>query len=230
MKQRRLISILAALVLVLGFVIPAGAQTLEPLVPAPEPMLGEMVNETPAAYFVELNSPPSVEGTSPGTLRKEKDNFRAAAKKAGIAFKERYAFEKLFNGFSIEVGAASLPALSRIAGVKAVWPVVKVERPAVSDSVPDLVTALDMTGASVAQSELGLTGKGIKVAIMDTGVDYDHPDLGGCFGPGCRVATGWDFVGDAYNADPASPGYNPIPAPDEYPDDCNGHGTHVAGI
>ena len=65
---------------------------------------------------------------------------------------------------------------------------------------------------------------------MDTGIDFDHPDLGGCFGPGCRVFTGWDFVGDAFNADDTSPTYNPITTPDPIPDDCNGHGTHVAGI
>ena len=52
---------------------------------------------------------------------------------------------------------------------------------------------------------------------MDTGIDYDHPDLGGCFGPGCRVAYGYDFVGDAYNADPASATYNPVPVPDRDP-------------
>ncbi len=87
-----------------------------------------------------------------------------------------------------------------------------------------------MTGADIAQSELGYTGAGVKVAVMDTGVDYQHPDLGGCFGPGCRVAFGWDFVGDTFNADPSSTAYNPVPAPDNDPDDCNGHGTHVAGI
>jgi subtilisin family serine protease len=87
-----------------------------------------------------------------------------------------------------------------------------------------------MTGADIAQSELGFTGAGIKVAVMDTGIDYDHPDLGGCFGPGCRVAFGYDLVGDAYNADSTSATYNPVPAPDPYPDDCNGHGTHVSGI
>ena len=46
----------------------------------------------------------------------------------------------------------------------------------------------------------------------------------------CPVNDGWDFVGDAYNADPESPTYNPVPQPDAVPDDCNGHGTHVAGI
>jgi subtilisin family serine protease len=83
-----------------------------------------------------------------------------------------------------------------------------------------------MTGADVAQSQLGLTGAGVKVAVMDTGIDYAHPDLGGCFGPGCRVAYGTDLVGDAYNADDPSP----VIAPDPDPMDCAGHGTHVAGI
>ncbi|MBC7242144.1 MAG: peptidase S8 [Anaerolineae bacterium] len=47
----------------------------------------------------------------------------------------------------------------------------------------------------------------ITIAVLDTGVDLDHPDLAG------RLAAGWDYV----NSDP-------------YPDDDNGHGTHVAGI
>jgi hypothetical protein len=34
----------------------------------------------------------------------------------------------------------------------------------------------------------GLTGNGTFVAIIDTGIDYLHPALGGCFGPGCKVA------------------------------------------
>jgi minor extracellular serine protease Vpr len=95
---------------------------------------------------------------------------------------------------------------------------------------PELATAIAMTGADIAQNEMGYTGMGVKVAVMDTGIDYDHPDLGGGFGPEYRVVKGWDFVGDAYNADPASASYNPVPAPDPDPDDCNGHGTHVAGI
>ncbi|MBT3412916.1 MAG: S8 family serine peptidase [Candidatus Jacksonbacteria bacterium] len=53
----------------------------------------------------------------------------------------------------------------------------------------------------------GLKGTGIKVAIFDTGIDYNHPDLKGSY------AGGYDFVND--DADPM---------------DDNGHGTHVAGI
>src|SRR5262249_8332249 len=91
------------------------------------------------------------------------------------------------------------------------------------DYTPDLYTAITMTGADVAHAN-GWTGTGIKVAIIDTGIDYNHPDLGGCFGPGCRVTGGYDFVGDAYTGGTS----NIHPDPD--PMDCAGHGTHVAGI
>src|SRR3989338_8224801 len=39
-----------------------------------------------------------------------------------------------------------------------------------------------------------LTGFGKRIAILDTGVDYTHPDLGGCLGTGCKVIGGKDFI------------------------------------
>ncbi len=56
-------------------------------------------------------------------------------------------------------------------------------------------------------------GIGVNIAIIDTGVDYTHPDLGGCLGATCKVIGGYDTVDD-----------------DPDPFDENGHGTHVAGI
>ncbi|KAJ0332437.1 hypothetical protein COL5a_002153 [Colletotrichum fioriniae] len=69
----------------------------------------------------------------------------------------------------------------------------------------------------------GHFGEGVVVAIVDSGVDYNHPALGGGFGSGFKVESGYDFVGDNYE-----PG--DVYLPDEDPIDCNGHGTHVAGI
>lgn len=230
--MKRVLSILLLVALMATIGGSALAEPLAPLSPPPAPTEpGGMVDETPTRWFVELSSPPSVEGTAEGVLKREKDAFRAAAKKAGLKFEERYAYDRLWNGLSISIARRDLAKLQRIEGVKSLYPVLEVPRP-VAEPVadPQLFTALAMTGADIAQTELGFTGKGIKVAVMDTGIDYDHPDLGGCFGPNCRVATGWDFVGDAFNADPTSAGYNPNPTPDPDPDDCNGHGTHVAGI
>ena len=68
-------------------------------------------------------------------------------------------------------------------------------------------------GADSVWAKFGLTGKNIKIGILDTGIDYLHPDLGGGIGPSFKVLGGYDFINN-----------------DNDPIDDNGHGTHVAGI
>lgn len=211
----------------------ADVQQLEPLTPAASPAATEaMIAEGSNLWFIEFTSRPTAAGGNANQARRDRDNFRAAAAESGLEFSERFAFDRLWNGVSVSASADAAGKFAQLPGVKAVYPVEIVSVPDTVEpgSVADMATALAMTGADIAQNSLGLTGAGIRVAIMDTGIDYDHPDLGGCFGPGCRVVAGWDFVGDAFNADPGSPGYNPVPVPGPDPDDCNGHGTHVAGI
>ncbi|RAL59204.1 hypothetical protein DID88_006659 [Monilinia fructigena] len=86
----------------------------------------------------------------------------------------------------------------------------------------DTLTSHIMTGVDKLHKE-GLDGSGLKIAIVDSGIDYTLPALGGGFGPGYKVAFGTDLVGDDYI------GTN-TPVPDDDPMDCYGHGTHVAGI
>src|SRR5262249_6434579 len=170
----------------------------------------------------------TADGTALAIVRAEKDAFRRAAAAALLTYQERASFDTLFNGLSVRVAPADVAKLRRIPGVAAIYPVdtITVPNPEPEpDLAPSLATALAMTGADIVHSTLGFTGAGVKVGVIDTGIDYDHPDLGGCFGPGCRVATGYDFVGDAF--DNAT---NTTPVPDPDPDDCDGHGTHVAGI
>lgn len=215
----------------------AALDQVEPLTPAPAPDYTTQLEGT-NLWFVELQSAPSVKGTSVAKLNAEKQAFRKAAADAEVSYTERYAYNKLWNGFSIRVDASQLSTITRLPGVKAVYPVNVIQVPKTSGPSPDLETALAMTGADIAQSGLGFTGTGIKVAVMDTGLDYDHADLGGdgvtrsnsSVFPTARVITGWDFVGDSYNASSSSPAYQPVPQPDAFPDDCNGHGTHVSGI
>ncbi len=229
--RARFASFVASL-LVLSFALPVSADDgveLQPEFAAPAAADSGWLDETPKAWFVEFENAPVADGGSLASARADKAAFRNNARKADLNYVERYAFDNLWNGLSISVASSQLSKLSRIAGVKAIWPVMTVSLPA-DGTAPDLATALAMTGADIAQSELGYTGAGVRVAVMDTGIDYHHPDLGGCFGAGCRVVKGWDFVGDTFNADATSPSYQPIPSPDSNPDDCNGHGTHVAGI
>ncbi|MEW6043337.1 MAG: S8 family serine peptidase [Thermoproteota archaeon] len=80
---------------------------------------------------------------------------------------------------------------------------------------PALEILLDKSSRYVGATyphSLGYDGSGIKVAVIDTGVDYTHPDLFG-FGQDGKVIGGFDFIEN-----------------DETPQDTNGHGTEVAGI
>jgi subtilisin family serine protease len=150
-----------------------------------------------------------------------------------VRYTEKRHFRQLWNGLTVRASTRDAARLKTVPGVQAVYPVAKVDLLQIEGqpgAVADLITALAMTGADVAQNTLGLTGRGVKVAVIDSGIDYNHPDLGGCFGRGCRVEKGFDFVGDDFNPDPTSPAYSPVPVPDPDPDDCDGHGTHVSGI
>ncbi|KAJ1549536.1 hypothetical protein HK405_013213 [Cladochytrium tenue] len=149
----------------------------------------------------------------------------------------------LFTGASFELstqdaGGSHETLLSGLS-VRSVWPVSYVPRPApvaLSSETAALRDALagyppeaihNATGVDEARSRLGLTGAGVSVGVIDMGIYYTHPALGGCFGSGCKVAFGYDLVGDNYNGSTASL------APDNDPmDDCSSeaHGTHVAGI
>ncbi|KAF9100803.1 hypothetical protein BGX29_006251, partial [Mortierella sp. GBA35] len=154
-----------------------------------------------------------------------------------IDYKVRNQYD-IFNGAAITINSkhdgrdlASLP------GVKNVWPIriheiPKLQKSTVKPTDPLAASLHHMTGVDIVHRKLKLTGKGVKVGIIDTGIDYKHPAFAakgateGCFaryGKNCRVAYGWDFVGDAYTADND-------PVPDSDPMDCQGHGSHVAGI
>jgi len=203
----------------LGQAGPAQVLKAPPAAPA-----AAMTDETPDMWFVELASPPLAAGGTLRNLQSDKQAFRAAAAKAGVRFTERFAYDSLWNGLAVRVGRGEVTRLAKLPGVVNVFPVISVTLEPGTPVSLDMATALTMTGADIAQNELGLTGAGIKVGIIDSGIDYLHPDLGGCFGDGCRVITGYDFVGD--NWDPSLP-----PMPDNDPrDTCNSHGTHVAGI
>jgi uncharacterized repeat protein (TIGR01451 family) len=148
-----------------------------------------------------------------------------------------YRVQRALNAVAVDVEPARLDEIRQMPGVKAVH-VLELEYPTSSTSVPFL--GIPQLWDDALGLGRNLTGAGIRIGIIDTGIDYQHSNLGGTglladyqandrttiadgFFPTAKVAGGTDFVGDGYT------GAN-LPVPDPDPMDCNGHGTHVAGI
>lgn len=164
-------------------------------------------------------------------------SLSARLRAPSIAGREIFSVGRVLNGVAVEVEASKVREIARMAGVKAVH-ILEPEYPTNSTSVP-FIGSPALWGNTLGLPA-ALTGTGLKVGIIDTGIDYQHPAFGGtglladyqandrlvapdAFFPTVRVVGGYDFAGDSYN------GTAGTIAPDPDPMDCNGHGTHVAG-
>jgi minor extracellular serine protease Vpr len=173
-------------------------------------------------------------------LKATQDGLRGGIAKLGGTVLADY--QVAYNGIKVRIDRSKLGELAGLPGVTAVRAIQPME--------PDNVRGVPLIGApGVWEGLAGLHGEGIKVAVIDTGIDYTHANFGGpgteaaydaadaadklppspALGWGMRVKGGIDLAGDAYDggADPGDPAL--IPQPDPNPLDCNGHGSHVAG-
>ena len=128
--------------------------------------------------------------------------------------KVRYKYT-IIPGIAATVPASLINELAQNPNVERIELDGKV-RAFLTESVP-LIRADDVWSQQI--NGVNITGAGVTVCVIDTGVDYTHPDLGNCTtttflaGNCSKVIAGYDFVND--DADPM---------------DDNGHGTHCAGI
>lgn len=118
-------------------------------------------------------------------------------------------YDTLFNGLALKAEPERFEGLESLDFIRAVHPAAAYE----IESAP----TLNQTENSVMPSELNntsFTGKGVQVAVIDTGIDYNHPDLEDSY------AGGYDLV-DLDNDPMETTAEEGIPTM---------HGTHVAGI
>ncbi len=177
-----------------------------------------------------------------GQLRSQQDGLRGSIESLGGTVVASY--QAAYNGIKVRIAHDRVKELAALPGVVAVRPLQLMK--------PDNVRGIPLIGTPAVWQSLGLHGEGMKIAIIDSGIDYTHANFGGpgtaaaytaahaketlpadprLFGPSApRIKGGKDLVGDSYNPDPSNPlTYQPIPHPDPNPLDCNGHGSHVAG-
>ena len=141
--------------------------------------------------------------------------------------------QMVLNAVFVEVDAAVLPTLAQDPAVVRIAPVGNYEI--------DLSETVPYIGAAAVQAA-GFDGSGIKVAVLDSGIDYTHAALGGSGDPAdyaandptiiepgtfptAKVVGGYDFVGSEWPGGPVLPDPDPL---DDGPE--AGHGTHVGHI
>jgi minor extracellular serine protease Vpr len=176
-----------------------------------------------------------------GQLKNQQEGMRGSIESLGGTVVANY--QAAYNGIKVRIAHDRAKELAALPGVVAVRPLQLMK--------PENVRGVPLIGTPAVWQSLGLHGEGVKIAIIDSGIDYTHANFGGpgtpaaytsaharetlpadpgLFGPSApRVKGGIDLVGDSYDADPFSATYQPIPHPDLNPLDCNGHGSHVAG-
>ncbi len=233
---------------------PANARSL-PI----DPWQPARLSDGRVAVYVELSDPPAVEvylakhgaikGTLPSpaalksnapaiaaaktsiaALTQHQSDFATKLKVAGISSEVLFKTQRVANAVALYVSPYAVPSIAEIPGVKRVLPLPASQLIATSPA--------NFTRATAFRNTTGLTGAGIDVAVIDSGIDYFHRDFGGpgtgandpaIIGdtpgifPGPKIAGGYDFGGENYTGDN-------LPNPDPDPVDCYGHGTAVAGV
>ena len=233
-------------------VIPGGPVAVEV-----SPMLSQASGQI--EVVVQLLDPPLAVGNGNRSAVQQRNYLRQLGQKQNtlmgqirnLGGSEMARVNKALNAVIISVDASQISAIAALPNVRSVRPVTNYEL-TLEDVRPYM-------GADVVEAA-GFDGTGVVVAVLDSGVDYTHKNLGGsglvadylaAYGatladplnktrdglfPTAKVIAGYDFVGEAWTGGAGSPAL----APDDDPIDCGpgtipppcggGHGTHTSDI
>lgn len=226
------------------------------------------INEDAATFMVRLAAPSLIESADISgdqiTVNEEQkrlvltqqQEFMEAVKKIDPSIQMLYSTKFAMNTVTIVASPKLMKSINSLPMVKNVREATLFSAPknvtqemmksALQKGIADLErkNSVSFIGALEARETFNLTGKGLRIGIIDTGIDYTHAMLGGSGSvteyesidgdleatsfPNDKVIGGIDLVGDKFS--PGSPyKEHKIPRPDKNPIDYNGHGTHVAG-
>ena len=145
------------------------------------------------------------------SIADEQDAFLTALAARGISCTVNERVAIVLNGLALTVAGCDVAA---VAGTRAVSFVYEAQTARLLDDTSNTAMGVDdALWSRTSAAGTKLDGTGTTIGIIDTGIDYTHPDLGGARFPNAKVVGGYDFAD--HDADPM---------------DHNGHGTHVAGI
>ncbi|MFD4703349.1 S8 family serine peptidase [Gottfriedia sp. NPDC058432] len=191
-----------------------------------------MVAETEGTTLSESDAQAKVDASHETFDNDLKTIFSKELKEKKNPYKIKRSYKKAFNGVSMTLPANKVKSLLKSDAVQAVWsdlqvqlddPTVKEQATGQQGPTHNMVT---FPGVEKLHEE-GYTGKGVKIGIIDTGIDYNHPDLKDAY------KGGYDFVDNDNDpmettyADWKKSGQPETNAGEAY---YTEHGTHVAGI
>ena len=200
----------------------------------PQQVIVKLKASSVAERVVDFNISASQQRAALKEIKNQQGKFIIAARSIDPGLKVMGATQRVLNAVILQFDGTRLAVLAQHPSVKTIRPVVDYEL--------DLTETVPYIGATAVQ-DLGFTGAGIKVGVIDSGVDYTHAAFGGPGDPAvfaandptiiepgtfptAKVVGGYDFVGGNWVAGaPLEPDPDPL---DDGPG--GGHGTHVAHI
>ncbi|WP_413378184.1 S8 family serine peptidase [Alkalihalobacillus sp. 1P02AB] len=225
-------------------------------IPKLHPELKDLSGDKEVAVIVQLSEPPvaleqgkkAVEGevftaaqsaSAKNKVESQQDSFEKELSQKKVDYKKEFTYNQTFNGMSMKVKADELETLLEAEGVVSVQPDYEVHALEVVDGDETLEAQMsDSTPHLEVPTlwDMGYEGQGVKVAVLDTGIDYHHPEFEGVYKGGYNFVphTGNDYARERADDDPYET--SPLDRPDhrpEYNSDggsfSTSHGTHVAG-
>nr|WP_239587429.1 S8 family serine peptidase [Bacillus pakistanensis] len=172
-------------------------------------------------------------------VKSQQEKFEQQLEKKDVNYEKGFEYNDAFNGMSLQLEANEVNDLLKMEGVVSIEPDLKVhalEKPERNNPVGTHMAGSIPHLQIPKLWEMGYEGQGVKVAVLDTGIDYHHPEFEGVYKGGYNFVphNGTDYSRPRANDDPYET--TPLDRPDHRPEInergsafYTSHGTHVAG-